>query len=300
MRPVAIVNPVAGGGKSRKRWPAIHQLLLDRGLDVEVRVTAGPGDGIRLAREAAAAGAPLVIAVGGDGTVNEVGNGLLQAGAGARLGIIPTGTGRDLARCAGLADARHAVACLAAGQERPLDAGLATWTNGTERRQRYFFLECGTGFVTDVNRSVTAGHRAWKRLGRTLPYVAHTLIKLRGPVNRPFRWSLDGREEEAAAMALTVFNGEYFGGGMHAAPGAALDDGLLDVVGVRAVTRRKLLLLLGLVYRGKHLGRPEVWRESARTVRIDGEGAWFDLDGEVMGPTPVEVSVVPGALTLAQ
>jgi diacylglycerol kinase (ATP) len=297
LRPLAIVNPEAGGGKTRRKWPEIRDYLYQRGFEAQFRFTTGPGEGIALARRAVETGFDLVFAVGGDGTANEVANGLMTAIGPVRMAVVPTGTGHDLARSLGLRNAHEAIDAVALGGERALDLGIARWSEGGKQRSRYFLLECSTGFVTDVNRMV---NRKWKRFGHLVSYAGGTLNRMRHEMAREFSWELDGVGASGRSLALVAFNCEYFGGGMHAAPGAAYDDGLLDVIRVGDVSRSEAIAILARIYRGKHLDRPKVHRQAVKTARIFAEGAWFDLDGEVIAPTPVEISVIPRAITLAQ
>jgi YegS/Rv2252/BmrU family lipid kinase len=298
LRALTIVNPAARAGRTRKRWPDIREQLYVRGVDSQFRFTTTPGEGTLLAREAVQAGFDMLIAVGGDGTANEVANGLLTSALNpVRLAVIPTGTGNDFARSLGIKNARDAIDRLALGGERKVDVGKARWERDGKTHSRFFLIECGTGFPTSVNRGVSGG---WKRLGNTLPYAGRTLWNLRGPVAQATRWSIDGEQFGGRAAAIMACNGEFFGGGMRGAPGASMEDGQLDVMVVGDASRLDVLRILARIYSGRHLSHPTVSRRAASELRVEGDGVWFDLDGEVIGPTPVEVSALPGALSLAQ
>jgi YegS/Rv2252/BmrU family lipid kinase len=298
LRALTIVNPAAGAGATRKRWPKIRDQLYVRAIESQFRFSTEPGEATILARNAVQDGFDTLIAVGGDGTVNEVANGLLTSALNpVRLAVIPTGTGKDFARAFGIRTVDEAIDRIAFPGERKIDVGLARWERDGKRESRYFVAQCGAGFSTDVNRGVSPG---WKRLGNTLPYAARAIYNLSGPVSKRATWSIDGEMSEGMLDGIFACNTPYFGGGMHGAPGALSDDGLLDVMVVQDASRLDILNILSRVYSGRHVSHPAVARRPAKSLRIEGDGVWFDLDGEVIGPTPVEITVLPAALTLAQ
>lgn len=291
-RTVAVVNPAAGGGRTGRRWPALRDELARLGLAFDVTLTAGPGDGERLAREAVGAGATLVLAVGGDGTLNEVVNGVVDA-PGLTVALVPTGRGRDAARNLGVAlDARTAVRRLASGTDVRIDLGLAEWDDGT---RRHFVNAAGAGFDAEVAR------RARVRGGSgTVPYVLAVLAALRAHRSVPARLAVSGAEGWTGALtAAVVANGARYGGGMKIAPGADPADGVLDLVVLGAFGRLELLRWLPSVYRGGHVAHPSVWVRPVTRVRVEAEVPLpTHLDGERGPPSPVTLSVRPGALRL--
>ena len=254
--------------------------------------TRARGHAATLAAEAARARVPLVVAVGGDGTLNEVVNGLvpLRAEYPAAVGAIMTGRGRDACRNLGLArDPRRAARRLVEGRFVSRDVGLARWPGG----QRYFLGSAGAGF--DAVVAERAGAR-----GGPLVYARAVVTSLRDyrPIEIAVRLD-EGDGWAAPAASVVVCNGAWFGGGMHVAPGARPDDGLLDVVRLGALGRLELLRWLPTVYWGGHLANPRIQIRRAARVRVDaGARRPVQIDGELGARTPVDIEICPGALRL--
>ncbi len=288
-----VVNPAAGGGRTRRAWPGLRRALAERGVGFEAAETTGPDSGIALARGAVERGWPLVVAVGGDGTLNEVINGLADAGGNFRaaLGAIPLGRGRDACRNLGLpTDPRVALERALEGGETRVDAGAVAWPDG---RTRYFLNAAGVGFDAVVARRAAS----WRVRG-TLPYLAAVALSI--GAHRPVRGILeeDGRVIWSGLMATTVAaNGAHYGGGMKIAPGADPADGLLDLVVLGDLGRLELLRWLPTVYSGGHLANPKITTRRARTIVVRAN-APVHVDGEAAGDAPVTISIRPGALRL--
>lgn len=292
-----IVNLTAGVRSTAKKWPGIKRLLRDGGLGFDVDFTEGVGHAIQLAATAAGQGYELVVAVGGDGTANEVANGLLASGGEATLGYIATGTGSDFRRSLGLPkDLRQA--CLRLGSPRAvvMDVGAIEYMAGGERVKRYLINQAGLGFDGVV---VEATPRV-RLLGGTVPYLVGLVRTLLSYGNKDVLIDLDGRALRMRACSIVVANGSYFGGGMHVAPHADLRDGLFDVVVVGDVGRLELVLALPKVYKGTHLEHPKVSWERAAVVRVEAsQRMLLQVDGELVGEAPASFSIVPGALRVA-
>lgn len=264
------------------------------------RVTARPGDAAVLAREAVASGADLVVAVGGDGTINEVVNGLLTAaGAPPPLGILPAGSGSDFVRTLGIG--HHpgaAVAVLARGRMRRIDVGEIECdpldaASGPARTRRYFLNIAGCG----ASGRVVERFNRWRVPG-VIGYAvaaALTAFDYRWPL---VRISLDERADRAVNLNLIfVCNGEYCGGGMHVGKGARLDDGLLHVVEAGGVSRVRAMLQWPSLYRGTLYGVRGVRVDAARSVTITGEShVLVDCDGELAGRLPATYRIASAAL----
>lgn len=296
LRALVVVNPAAGGGRTGRVWRRLEAPLRASGLDFQVRETAGPGAATALARSAADEGWPLVVAVGGDGTLNEVVNGLVDTGGRARaaLGAILTGRGRDAGRNLGLAaDPETAARRLVQGEEIAIDLGRASWP--ATGAVRWFVNSAGVGFDAEVaRRAATAGGSG------TLPYVTAILGALRHyrPVEGVIRQG-DGQTWTGAMTMAVVANGPYYGGGMKIAPAADPFDGALDLVALGAVGRLELLRWLPSVYRGTHVANAKVTTRRLHEVRIDATpAAPVQVDGEAGPSTPVEVTIRPKALRL--
>lgn len=294
-----VVNPVSSGGKTGKAtWPHVRSLLEARGVSFEYGLTERPGHAIELARAASLTGCDAVVAVGGDGTVNEVGNGLLRAGVKEPpcLGIIPGGRGSDLCRTLGIPhDAGEALRVLLEGEPRPLDAGLMRFATDAGEEERYFINLAGMGFDAEVTNR--ANHMpGW--LGGTLPYLLAVFIELYKFRMMNVRITVDGEERFAGEVAdIIVANGRYAGGGMLFSPNSLPDDGAFDVIVLKRTTRRRFLANFAKVYKGTHLSLPEVAEFSGRVIEVKSrEPLRLQPDGEVFGRAPIRFECVRHAL----
>ena len=293
------VNPAAGGGRAGRRWVELRERLRAAGIHGEEHRTERRGHATELAREfAARATEDVFVAVGGDGTLNEVANGVLQAGAAERVALatIALGTGKDVAKCLGVAEFAAALAALRDRHARPVDVGVVrARTESGEPQNRYFLLEVSAGWVPEISASVP---RWLKRLGDTAPYVLMTFVKMLGPMSRPFDLEIDGREERGPFNTISLHNMELWGGDLLVAPGAAPDDGLLDLILWRDLGRLAVLRAIqGQRNGGTHLEMDGIDRMPARRVVLRSpRPTRLDVDGEPGGWLPAEVEVVPKAL----
>jgi diacylglycerol kinase (ATP) len=238
------------------------------------------------------AGIGLVVAVGGDGTLNEVVNGITGEDGRplATLGAILTGRGRDGARTLGLPrDPARAVERLAAAASTPRDLGLVRWRGG----RRYFVTIAGAGFDAVV------AARALRMAGAgTVPYLRAVVASLRDYRPWSLRLAVDGASARSlAAAGVMVANGPCCGGGMRIAPAADAADGALDLVVLGALSRGALLRWLPTVYWGGHLRNPLITAERARSITVaSDEPLPLQVDGEPCGGAPFEITVAAGAL----
>jgi YegS/Rv2252/BmrU family lipid kinase len=290
----AIVNPTAGRGAAAKQWPAVRAVLAEHGARVQLAPTRGRGHALELAEEAARAGWPVIVAVGGDGTVHEVVNGLLRASAGgeagAALGIVPVGSGNDFALLAGLPrDPAQAARRIASGEERRVDVGRVG--------DRWFTNGVGVGLdarvAVEANRS-----RRLRGMGIYLWALAKVLRGFRPPV---MRVEIDGEVIERPLTLVTVGNGGRHGGGFWICPDAKIDDGLLDVCACDGLSRLRILRFLPKVMRGTHVGESCVQMRTARRVRIASESpVAVHADGEILAEDAreLEIEIEPGRLRL--
>ena len=284
-RVALVVNPTSGRGQALAAAEVVERRLTAEGWAVDrVQGRDGP-DAEQRCRAAAAAGVDAVLAVGGDGMAHLA----LQACAGTEtpLGIIPTGTGYDLARALGLPLGSPAASAdlLVQGRVRAVDAvrtGDVWWA-----------CVLGTGVDGAVNDR--ANRMRWPRGRRR--YDLAVVAELR--TYRPGRFvlHLDGVRSEHEAMLVALGNAPSYGGGMRVCPGAVMDDGLLDVVVVGPLSRTRFLRLFPRVFTGRHVTDPSVTVQRAREVTLDGP-AWATAyaDGERMGTLPLTCTVVQSAL----
>jgi diacylglycerol kinase (ATP) len=298
-----VMNPASAGGRTDRRWPAIATALRTAGVSFDLHRTAAAGDATHAVRAALAAGFGTVVVVGGDGTLNEVINGFFDPegrpiGGDAMLALLPSGTGGDFRRAAGIPAGLNAAARLIASRSsRRIDAGRVDFADG----QRRFFVniaDCGMGgeVVARINRSA---HKGGGARGSAL-FLAASLSTLLGYVSRIAHIDIDGTHVDRDVRSVVVANGRYFGGGMQVAPGAELDDGRFDVVIIGETGRTRALTGIPSLYRGRHVTRPEVEVHRARVVRVscDGSPMLFDVEGEQVGTTPATLTCLPSALTL--
>lgn len=301
-RITAIVNPVAGGGQSAKRWERLAAAMRDGGLEFDWYQTEGPADGVRLAARAMDAGAPMLVAVGGDGTISEVAHGIMLTTGGqpsdVRLGIIPTGRGTDYCRTLGIPlDGAGAVGRLFGERTLRVDLGELEYTTGGVTNRRYFTNFAGLGFDVEVTRRANASRRGG---GGTIPYLSAVFLSLLQFKKKRVELVLDGEVERRRIATIVVANGQYFGGGMRVAPHASLVDGLFDVVILGEMGRLELIVNVPRVYEGTHISHPKVDVRRAGLVEVHSvDPLYVQVDGDPLGETPVRVRVLKSALAVA-
>jgi len=300
-RPLFVVNPMSGGGRTRRRIGTLIDAIEAAGLEADMVFTTHRGHGEELAREAIQDGRQFLVACGGDGTVFEVANAImsLDAGPTVRLGTIGMGTGKDIAKCLGMGRGAAAIRAIAAGNVRTIDIGRVT-SQGSDGAElvRYFLLEASAGWVPDISQSTP---RWLKRLGDTAPYLLMTAARMLGPLGRPFTLAIDGQLFDDRYNTVSVHNMELWGGDLVAAPGASPDDGLLDVIRWGDLGRIAVLkAVAGQRDGGRHLEIEGVDRHPARTVDLSSpKRTVLDLDGEFGGYLPARIEVIPGAIRFA-
>jgi diacylglycerol kinase (ATP) len=298
-----VMNPASAGGRTLRRWPATLDALRSAGVDGEVHRTGARGDATPAVRAALERGYRTVVAVGGDGTINEVVNGFFDEagapiGANAVLGLLPSGTGGDFRKAAGIPGGIAAAARLIArGSRRRVDVGCVAFADG---RRRFFLniADCGIGgeVVARTSRRRSTRGRAF---GSAM-FLSASLATLLRFGARSAHIEVDGTALQRTVRSVVVANGTCFGGGMRVAPHAELDDGQFDVVIIGDTGRMRALAGIPSLYRGRHLQRSEVEVHRGRTVHVscDGDPMLFDIDGEAVGTTPATLTCLPGAIML--
>ena len=294
-----IVNPVAGAHSTHRKWPGISRLLKHIGLSFDSEYTEGVGHAIEIARAAATDGYQYLVAVGGDGTVNEVANGILYSpGSGNTiLGIISTGTGSDFMRSVGIPrDYTSACSFLTGSRRLLIDVGVVEYKSKGQSSQRLFVNAAGVGFDAAI---VAATEHVPKYFGGTIPYLTGLLRSLFSYRNKPVVLSVGSKVETTRICSVAVANGAYYGGGMHIAPQAELDDNLLDVVIIGDTGKFELLKALPMVYKGTHITHPKVRVERATRIAIESsERILVQADGELLGEGPASFWLMPAALNI--
>ncbi|MFC1916368.1 diacylglycerol/lipid kinase family protein [Chloroflexota bacterium] len=295
-----IVNPIAGAGKTAKKWPQIMDLLQNTGLHFEHDLTEALGHARELAKSAARKGYELVVSVGGDGTVNEVVNGLYDAGniADVVLGMISTGTGGDYIRTIGI-PRTYQEACQRFKRPRKflVDVGVVEYFNNGQMVKQLFVNFAGLGFDAEIVKVTT---QKFKALNSTASYLAGLFTALLFYKNKEITLTIDGETAERKVCTVLLSNGKYGGGGMLAAPNADLTDGFLDVLIIGDLSKPDLLWSLPRVYKGTHLTHSKVTLKKARKIEIQSaESVFLQADGELLGELPARFYVLPSALKVA-
>lgn len=303
MKTYLVVNPRSANGETGKRWlelsARIGQVIGDFGHGF----TAGAMDAKLLCQRAIESGYECIVAVGGDGTVNEVTNGFFHAGKAinpkAALGLIPRGTGGDFRRAFGWGqDLESALERLRTDRTEPFDVGEASyagWDGETERR--YFANIASMGVSAVIADEV---NRASKALGGRFTFAIGTVRGMLKYTERPIFLSFDGKPAERfETTAIAVANGQYFGGGMKVAPDASTSDGLFDVTVWSGYSTVDFIVKSKGVYSGEHVNWKGTKRFQCRTLTATtDQETLLDVDGEVPGRLPCTMTLLPGALRL--
>lgn len=296
-----IVNPASGSGKTGRRWPGLDARMRAEGAEYDVELTREPGHAEHLARAAVMAGAKTILVVGGDGTLNEVVNGMMLDDApinesATSLGILPVGTGSDFARSIGLPRDPLEAAIYLMKKAKPyaLDVGRIECMLGGQPHTRYFVNIAGLGFDGEVADSV---NRSGSRTGGGLFYQIMLFRNLLSYNNKNVTLSIDGKTQEGRMNSVIVANTSYFGAGMFVAPHAKYDDGIFDVIVLGDLSKLEVLMNLPRLYRGTHLKHKKVSEHRAREVKVEAKERMFlQAEGELIGEAPATFSMLPQVL----
>ncbi len=296
---ICIANARAGTGSIGRKKQKLHDLLTATGIDFEIRLTQRPGHAVDLARSAMEEGHRYLVAVGGDGTISEVVNGMMGADGpldrDTVLGVIPTGSGSDFIRTFGLPpEPADAVEHLKGEAWFEVDVGRITCITGNATMQRYFvnIAEAGLGGEC-VRRAEALPRRVgrlryllafWMTLGRFQPTTGSVVM--------------DGRSYQGRITNLVVANAQFFGGGMRIAPKAHPADGKFDVL-VQKGTKRDYVAGISKVFKGEHLPSPAIREFHARRVELAADRPLqVEADGEVLGFSPATFEIIENAYKL--
>lgn len=287
---VAIVNPKAG----RRTGPYIP-------ASAEILQTKSRGHAIELTADAIRRGATVIVAIGGDGTINEVVNGFFDGDRpishNVKLAIIPHGTGSDFRRVLNLPwDESKAAALIRTGTPRTVDVMKVRYTRSDGTNALRYSINV-TSF--GVGGAVAArANRSWKPLGGTIAMLAATIRTTLVQSGIHANLTIDGSKTiNAKIMNVAVGNGQFHGSGMWVCPGASIDDGFFDVTVIRHVSIFRLLRNLPMLYNGSIYSHPNV--DSYRAKRIQAtsfEPALIEIDGEPLGRLPIDIEIVPSAI----
>ncbi len=288
-RVVLLVNPLSGRGRGGKNAPVAVARLVARGVEVTEVVAASATEASAAAARALESGTDALVACGGDGTVNLALQ--LVAGTDTPLGIIPVGTGDDIARSLGLPinDPEAAADVVADGVTRSVDVGHVHTADGTDR---FFLGVMSSGFDSLVNER--ANTMTWPK-GQARYFVA-TLRELSVFKPLPYVVVVDDVHHDGTAMLVAVGNGMSYGGGMKVCPSAVMDDGQLAITFLGEVSKPTFLKVFPKVFKGTHVEHPSVTEFAGARVQLDAPGQVAYADGERVGPLPLDAEVRPAAL----
>jgi diacylglycerol kinase (ATP) len=310
MRVRAIVNPNSSHGRTREAWPKLHAALEGALGPVEFAFTSGQLDATTKTREALIQGVDLIVAVGGDGTVNEVVNGFyappvpggpdVPLRPQAALALLVSGTGGDFRKTFSIGDdLQEQVRRIADGETRAIDVGRIDYVAGDGAPGARYFINIASFGLSGL--VVGAVNGAWlsKRISGRFAFFWASLTSLVRYEMPRVRLRVDEQAPvEFGCNTVAVCNGRYFGGGMHVGPDARPDDGLFDVVAMHDMSKLEMMKDPNAIYRGEHVKHPKVRVVRGRTVvaePLDGE-VLLDVDGEGPGRLPATFTVIPGGL----
>ncbi|MFC1920373.1 diacylglycerol/lipid kinase family protein [Chloroflexota bacterium] len=299
----AIVNPASGGHSTYREWPSISRHLSDKGLLFNYVYTEGVGHGIELTKQAINEDYRYIIAVGGDGTVNEVVNGILGSDdpGNTSLGILSAGTTCSFARSIGIPpDPIKSCNMLINPNKILIDVGVVEYTSEGQNLRRFFINEADIGFGATV---VEASKHITNYFGRKINYLPHViggLTSLLSYKSKCITLCVEDETENINDCAmLVVANGTHFGGGMHIAPDAQPNDGLLDMVIFGDMDASELLMVWPMTYKGHHVSHHKVKLLKIKNVTVQcADKILVEADGELLGEGPVTFSVLPSALNV--
>jgi len=290
MKLLMLSNPLAG----RRRGLAVAEksleMLRQRGHTVENIFSDRPGHLVEVAAKEVNGAWDGIIALGGDGTLFEVINGMMKGNPELPipLGVLPAGTGNSFSRDLGIGTHADAIELIAAGATRPVDLGECR----SDDTSFVFINILGFGFVADVAQKAYS-YRKWGALN----YVIGVFIITRNLKSYPLEFEIDGRSFQRDNIFVEISNSRKTGGDMIMAPDASIDDGLLDVVILNKLSRLRLLSALPRIFAGTHLKMKEVEHFTARTMSFRSTPAKvLTPDGEITGTTPITVNVLPGKI----
>ncbi len=297
MKAELIVNLTAGGGKPHKHLNTVLKYLKENGLNFKMCTTSHQGEAVELAQKAADNGAELIVSVGGDGTANEIVNGIMKSKNNPSLGIIPLGWANDFIKSTNIpSDIIEACKILIKGKIKKIDVGVIN-------DQIYFANLCGIGFdaeVAHLANQIKNTHPNWNSLGAFI-YVFATIKKLLSPFSfHNVKIKFDGQEIHSKILFIAIGNGKFYGGRFKITPEAILDDGLFEVCTVEEMGRFKYLMSIPKVFKGTHESIKGINFYRAKEVVIQSsEPILAQVSGEVIeGQKEFTITILPKRLKL--
>ena len=308
MKTKVVINPYSANRSTAKQWADKSGLLKEKIGRFDAELTSKPLEATEITQNALKDGYERIIAVGGDGTVNEVINGFFEndkpINPEAVLSFIMTGTGGDFRKTAGISKSiTHAISQLAEGTVKKIDIGKLTYTTmDGNKKSTYFDNVASLGMSGAVNQIVnhSAISRMTKKISGTVAFFISTLCAVFSYKNKQVQIEIDGKVYDNLTVKLVaIANGKYFGGGMKIAPFAILDDGLFDIIFIENIGKLKMLLLSRDIYDGTQLGKEKVFSfRGKKIVATSDEEVLVEADGELLGKLPAVFEIMPHAINL--
>jgi YegS/Rv2252/BmrU family lipid kinase len=297
---LVIINPNAGKGRGRKDWKKISYFMNVQGFQFSFKSTEKKGDAVLFARDAVISGCRKIIVIGGDGTLNEVVNGIFTQDICKSdeviLGMIPVGTGNDWGKMFGIhSDYEEAIKIIRQGKLMLHDTGSIIFQNGLAKEKRYFINIAGLGFDARVVRKTNLQKDKGK--GGKLIYLFNLLTCLLSYKSTDAEIAINGHKITGSIFTISIGNGVYSGGGMKQTPGAIPDDGLLNITIIRHMSTIEIIKSLKMLYDGTILSHPKIEGYACREIQINSIPEMYaEVDGESVGHTPVEVGILPRSI----
>ncbi|MBO8128868.1 MAG: diacylglycerol kinase family lipid kinase [Peptococcaceae bacterium] len=296
-----IVNPIAANGRTKRVWTRLNNILKNCAIDYQFAFTKQAGDAILLARHALQCGYNRIIAVGGDGTLNEVVNAFFEHDVNifrnAALGVLNSGTGGDFCRTIALhRNPVKALPGLLNASPHYVDVGSISYVDFQGKTKTRYFIN-----IADAGIGAATAHRVNKTskfLGGFLSFLQAAVYTIFTYNPKHIKVTVDEKTLTSGNPSIVVVaNGRYFAGGMHVAPEARLDDAQLDIIYVNNRSRIQLLHCLAMVYRGKHINHPCVLTHKGHNITLEStDKVLLEAEGEVLGFLPAKFSIIPKAL----
>lgn len=297
-----VVNPNAGKRKGEKDWSLIEDLLRRNKLSFEAEFTATKGHAVKLVYKAINAGYRNIIAVGGDGTMNEVVNGCFRQELCSTneicLSMITVGTGNDWGRMFGIPlDYNEAIQVIRTKNTCLHDTGIVEYYNGSKRKKRYFINIAGLGFDAIVVKKTNL-QKEKGRSGKAL-YFWNLLRSLLAYKHTTTEIIIDGKRITDEVFTISLGIGKYSGGGMMQTPNARHDDGLFDITIIKKMRKGEIIRNLKLLYDGTILSHPKIEGYTGKDILIDSDPLiHVEADGESLGHSPIEFQILPKSINV--
>ncbi len=299
---LVIVNPNAGNGKGKKDRERIFRIFEKNNISVVPEFTGRKGHATEIARVGISKGFRKIISVGGDGTLNEIVNGVFTQDyclpADIVIGMVPVGTGNDWGRMFGIPLVYEGSIQVIKEEKLMLhDVGLISYFNGDKMEKRYFINIAGLGFEAMVVKKTNAQ----KDKGRSNKaiYFINLLFSLISYRNTGATLIIDGRKSTCKVFSINVGNGRYCGGGMRQTPDAMPDDGLFDITVIKSMGMLEIIRNLKILYDGTILSHPKVDGYRTDKMQVYSDSILYaEADGESLGHTPVEFTIIPSGIKI--